>query len=165
MHRAPILFVKKKDSSLRLCVDYRVNKISKRDRYPLPLIADLLDTLGKARIYTKIDLRHAYHLIRVCEGDEWKTTFRTKYGSFEWLVMPFGLSNAPGAFQRFMNDIFADMLDVCVVVYLDDILIYSTDKATHRQQVKEVLKRLQKHGLYAKPEKCEFDREQVEYSA
>jgi hypothetical protein len=85
----------------------------------------------------------------------------TKYGSFEWMVMPFGLSNAPSAFQRFMNDIFADMLDVCVVVYLDDILIYSSNKATHRQQVKEVLHRLRKHGLYAKPDKCEFDRNMV----
>ena len=160
-HGAPILFVKKKDGSLRLCVDFRgLNKISKKDRYPLPLISDLLDSPGKARIYTKIDLRHAYHLVRIREGDEWKTTFRTKYGSF---VMPFGLSNAPGAFQCFMNDVFADMLDVCVVVYLDDILIYSSDKATHRKQVKEVLRRLRKHGLYAKPEKCEFDRESVEY--
>ena len=163
-HGAPILFVKKKDGSLRLCVDFRgLNKISKKDRYPLPLIADLLDSPGKARIYTKVDLRHAYHLVRIREGDEWKTTFRTKYGSFEWLVMPFGLSNAPGAFQRFMNDIFADMLDVCVVVYLDDILIYSSDKATHRQQVTEVLRRLRMHGLFANAKKCEFDRESVEY--
>jgi len=131
LHGAPILFIKKKDGSLHLCVDFRgLNKISKKDLYPLPLICDLLDSPGKARIYTKIDLRHAYHLVRIREGDEWKTTFRTKYGSFEWLVMPFGLSNAPGAFQRFMNDIFADMLDVCVVVYLDDILIYSSDKTT-----------------------------------
>jgi hypothetical protein len=163
-HRALILFIKKKDSSLRLCVDFRrLNKISKKDRYPLPLISDLLDSPGKARIYTKIDLRHAYHLVHIREGDEWKTTFRTKYGSFEWLVMPFGLSNAPSAFQRFMNDVFADMLDVCVVVYLDDILIYSSDKTTHHKQVKEVLRRLRKHGLYTKPEKCEFDRESVEY--
>ena len=163
-HGAPILFVKKKDGSLRLCVDFRgLNKISKKDRYPLPLISDLLDSPGKARIYTKIDLRHAYHLVRIREGDEWKTTFRTKYGSFEWLVMPFGLSNAPGAFQRFMNDIFADMLDVCVVVYLDDILIYSSDKVTHRAQVKEVFRRLRKNGLFANAKKCEFDRESVEY--
>jgi hypothetical protein len=97
-HRAPILFVKKKDSSLRLCVDFHgLNKISKKDCYPLLLISDLLDSLGKARIYTKIDLQHAYHLVCIWEGDEWKTTFRTKYGSFEWLVMPFGLSNAPPA--------------------------------------------------------------------
>jgi len=119
--------------------------------------------VSSARIYTKIDLRHAYHLVRIHEGDKWKTTFRTKYGSFEWLVMPFGLSNALGTFQRFMNDIFADMLDVCVVVYLDDILIYSADKTTHHKQVKEVLRHLRKHGLYAKPEKCKFDRETVEY--
>ena len=163
-HGAPILFVKKKDGSLRLCVDYRgLNKISKRDHYPLPLITDLLDAPGKARIYTKIDLRHAYHLVRIREGDEWKTTFRTKYGSFEWSVIPEGLSNAPSAFQRFMNDIFADMLDVCVVVYLDDILIYSDDKATHRKQVREVLRRLRQNGLFAKPEKCEFSRDRVEY--
>jgi len=163
-HGAPILFVKKKDGSLRLCVDFRgLNKITKKDRYPLPLISDLLDSPGKARIYTKIDLRHAYHLVRIREGDEWKTTFRTKYGSFEWCVMPEGLSNAPAAFQRFMNDIFADMLDVCVVVYLDDILIYSSDKTTHHKHVKEVLRRLRKHGLFAKPEKCEFDRQSVEY--
>jgi hypothetical protein len=160
----PSFSLKKKDGSLHLCVDFRgLNKISKKDRYPLPLISDLLDSLGKAQIYTKIDLQHTYHLVRVCEGDEWKTTFRTKYGSFEWMVMPFGLSNAPGAFQRFMNDIFADMLDVCVIVYIDDILIYSSDKATHRKQVKEVLRWLRKHGLYAKPDKCEFDHDTVEY--
>jgi hypothetical protein len=163
-HRAPILFVKKKDGSLRLCVDFRrLNKISKKDCYPLPLISDLLDSPGKAQIYTKIDLRHAYHLVHIREGDEWETTFHTKYRSFEWLVMPFGLSNAPGAFQCFMNDVFADMLDVCVVVYLDDILIYSSNKMTHHKQVKEVLRRLRKHSLYTKPEKCEFDRESVEY--
>jgi hypothetical protein len=163
-HGAPILFVKKKDGSLRLCVDFRgLNKISKKDCYLLPLISDLLDSLGKARIYTKIDLWHAYHLVHVREGDEWKTTFRTKYGLFEWMVMPFGLSNAPGAFQHFMNNIFADMLNVCIVVYLNDILIYSSDKTTHRQEVKEVLRQLRKHGLYAKPYKCEFDRDMVEY--
>jgi len=115
------------------------------------------------RIYTKIDLWHAYHLIHLWEGDKWKTTFCTKYRSFEWLVMPFGLSNAPGAFQRFMNDIFTDMLDVCVIVYLDDILIYSSDKATLHKQVKEVLCCLWKHGLYAKSEKREFDCKSVEY--
>jgi hypothetical protein len=163
-HGAPILFVKKKDGSLRLCVDYRgLNKLTKKDRYPLPLISDLLDAPGKARIYTKIDLRHAYHLVRIADGDEPKTTFRTRYGSFEWLVMPFGLSNAPAVFQRFMNDVFSDMVDVCVVVYLDDILIYSNDTASHKKHVKEVLRRLRKHGLYARADKCEFHTEQVEY--
>ena len=138
---APVLFVKKKDGSLRLCVDYRgLNKITRKDRYPLPLVSDLLDAPRKARIYTKIDLRHAYNLVRIAPGDEWKTAFRTRYGSFEWLVMPFGLSNAPAAFQRFVNEVFADLLDVCVVVYLDDILIYSDNPDEHRAHVREVLR-------------------------
>ena len=116
-HGAPVLFIKKKDSTLRLCVDFRaLNKITKKDRYPLPILSDLLNAPRKASIYTKIDLRHAFHLIRISEGDEWKTAFCTRYGSFEWLVMPFGLTNGPAAFQRFMNTIFADMLDVCVIV-------------------------------------------------
>src|SRR5262249_3265007 len=144
-HGTPVLFVKKKDGSLRLCVDFRgLNRITKKDRYPLPLISDLLDAPRKARIYSKIDLRHAYHLVRIAEGDEWKTAFRTRYGSFEWCVMPFGLSNAPAAFQRFMNNVFADMLDICVVVYLDDILIYSDTPELHQQHVLEVLARLRK---------------------
>jgi hypothetical protein len=135
-HGAPVLFVKKKDSSLQLCVDFRgLNRITKKDRYLLPLISDLLDAPGKARIYTKIDLRHAYHLVWITPGDEWKTAFHTHYGSFEWLVMLFGLTNAPAAFQRFVNDIFADMLDVHVIVYLDDILIYSDTPEEHEEHI------------------------------
>jgi len=142
-HRAPVLFVKKKDGSLWLCVDFHgLNRITKKDRYPLPLISDLLDSPRKGCIYTKINLRHVYHLVRIAEGDEWKTAFCTRYGAFEWSVMPFGLTNAPAAFQWFMNDMFSDLLDVCVVVYLDDILIYSDDITQHRSHVKEVLKRL-----------------------
>jgi len=163
-HAAPVLFVKKKDSSLRLCVDFRgLNKFTKKDRYPLPLISDLLDSPSRAKIYSKIDLRHAYHLVWIAPGDEWKTAFRMCYGSYEWLVMPFGLTNAPAAFQRFVNTIFADMLDVCVVMYLDDILIYSEDMESHQQHVREVLCRLRLHGLFAKPEKCEFHSDLVEY--
>src|ERR1700721_2429164 len=124
---------------------------------------DLLDSPGRARIYTKIDLQHAYHLVHIAEGDEWKTAFRTRYGSFEWLVMPFGLTNAPAAFQRFMNDIFSDLLDVNVTVYLDDILIYSDDPAEHKQHVREVLRRLRKHGLFARPDKCHFSVDSVAY--
>ena len=93
----------------------------------------------KACVFTKIDLRHAYHLVRIADGEEWKTTFCTCYGSFEWLVMPFGLTNAPTAFQRFMNDFFSDLLNVCIIVYLDDILIYSEDMMQHKKHVKEVL--------------------------
>ena len=114
-------------------------------------------------LYTKIDLQHAYHLVRIAEGDEWKTAFRTRYGSFEWLVMPFRLTNAPAAFQRFMNDIFSDMLDVCVIVYLDDILIYSDNLELHRKHVQEVLWRLQENGLYAGANKCYFHENTVEY--
>ena len=131
-HGAPVLFVKKKDGSLCLCVDFRgLNRISKKDCYPLPLISDLLDSPHKAQVYSKIDFRHAYHLVHIADSDEWKTAFRTHYGSFEWSVMPFGLTNAPTAFQRFMNDIFSDLLDVCVVIYLNDILIYSNNMSEH----------------------------------
>ena len=163
-HGSPVLFVRKKDGSLQLCVDFRgLNKISRKDRYLLLLISDLLDAPKKARVYSKIDLRHAYHVVRIADGDKWKTAFRTRYGSFEWLVMPFGLSNAPAAFQRFMNDIFADLLDVSVVIYLDDILIYSEDLASHKNHMREVLRRLRKHGLYAREDKCEFHKTSVEF--
>ena len=134
------MFSRNSNGLLCLCVDYRgLNEISKKDRYPLPLISDLLATAGKARIYTTLDLRHAYHLVHIMEGDEWKTAFRTRYGSFKWLVMPFGLTNAPAAFQRFMNDIFSDMLDVHMIIYLDDILFYSDDPAEYKKHVREVL--------------------------
>jgi hypothetical protein len=127
------------------------------------LISDLLDSPSWAKVYTKIDLRHAYHLVHIAPGDEWKTAFRTRYGSYEWLVMPFGLTNAPAAFQCFINSVFADLLDVCVMVYLNDILIYSGDMASHKEHVREVLCHLRKHGLYAKPEKCEWHMDSVEY--
>ena len=131
-----MLFSHNNNGSLWLCVDYKgLNKISKKDHYPLPLISDLLATAGKARIYTTLDLRHAYHLVRIAEGDEWKTAFWTGYGSFEWMVMPFGLTNAPAAFQRFMNDIFSDMLDIHVIIYLDDILVYSDNPKEHKKHV------------------------------
>jgi len=139
------------------------NKISKKDCYPLPLISDLLDTLWKAHTFTKIDLCHTYHLVCIAEGEEWKTTFCTHYGSFKWLVMPFGLTNALTAFQWFMNDIFSDLLNVSVVIYLDDILIYSNNMSKHKQHVKEVLWRLQKHGLYANADKCEFHKTTMEF--
>jgi Reverse transcriptase (RNA-dependent DNA polymerase) len=140
-HGAPVLFVHKKDGSLRLCVNFRgLNKISKKDRYPLPLIADLLDSPKKAHIYSKIDIRHAFHLVQVAEGDEWKAAFRTHYGSFESMVMPFGLTNGPAVFQCFMNKIFADLIDICMVVYLDNILIYSNNPSSHQDHIKEVLR-------------------------
>ena len=137
---APILFVKKKDGTLRLCVDYRgLNSVTKKNRYPLPLITSLLNQLRSACIFTKIDLRGAYNLVRIKPGDEWKTAFRTRYGHFEYLVMPFGLTNAPATFQHLMNNIFRDMLDICVIVYLDDILIYSSSLSDHVKHVHLVL--------------------------
>ena len=161
---APILFIKKKDGSLRLCVDYRgLNRVTKKNRYPIPLVSNLLDQLRDAKVYTKIDLRGAYNLVRIAEGDEWKTAFRTRYGHFEYLVMPFGLTNAPATFQAIMQDIFSDMLDVSVIVYLDDILVYSKDPSSHVEDVRRVLERLRKYNLYAKPEKCSFHTSSVEY--
>ena len=159
-----VLFVKKKDGSLCFCVDFcGLNCISKKDHYPLPLISDLLDSPHKAQVYSKINLRHTYYLVHIANSDEWKTAFRTCYRSFEWSVMSFNLTNASVAFQQFMNDIFSGLLDVCVMIYLDDILIYSNNMSEHHQHVKEVLKRLHKAGLYAKVEKCEFHSESVEY--
>jgi len=146
-----------------ICQLYLVISIPGRFPDVLPLISDLLESPSRAKIYTKIDLRSTYHLVRIASGDEWKTAFRTRYGSYEWLVMPEGLTNALAAFQRFVNSVFADMLDVCVIVYLDDILIYSQDLASHKNHVREVLRHLRKHRLYAKPEKCEFHSTSVEY--
>ena len=124
--------MKKKDGSLCLCVDYRgLNNITTKNRYPLPLISELLDRLRNAKIFSKIDLRGAYNLLRIAEGDKWKTAFQTRYGLFE-KVMPFGLTNAPASFQHLMNHNFRDMLDHFVIVYLDDILIFSPELDSHQ---------------------------------
>src|SRR5258708_7125293 len=137
---ALVLFVKKKDGSLRLCVNFcALNKVMEKDHYPLPLIMDLLNTPGPTRIYSKIDLKHAYHLVCIAEGDEPKTAFRTHYGSFKWRVMPFGLSNAPAVFQRFINNVLEGLLDVCAIGYIDDILVYSDSLDEHKDHVQEVL--------------------------
>ena len=135
-HATPVLFVHKKDGSLHLCVDFQgLNKITKKDRYPLPNISDLLDAPSCAKVYTKINLWHAYHLVHIADRDEWKTSFWMCYGSYKWPVMPFGLINALAAFQCFINTVFADLLDVCIIVYLDDILIYSANRAFHKKHV------------------------------
>ena len=163
-YSVPVLFVKKKNDSLCLYVDFHsLNYISKKDCYLLLLISNLLDLSHKAQVYSKINLHHAYHLVCIADSNEWKTAFRTHYGLFEWSVMPFGLTNAPAAFQWFMNDIFSNLLDVCVIIYLDDILIYSNNMSKHHQHVKEVLKYLCKTGLYTKAEKCKFHSELIDY--
>ena len=161
---APMLFVKKKDGSLRLCVDYRaLNGITIKNRYPLPLIPELISKLRGATIFSKIDLRGAYNLVRIRPGDEWKTAFRCRFGHYEYKVMPFGLTNAPATFQYMMNDIFRDKLDEFVVVYLDDILIFSKNENEHAEHVRFVLKRLREFKLFAKLEKCEFHCDTTEF--
>ena len=134
---APVLFVPKKDGSIRMCVDYRaLNKATIRNRYPLPRIEELLDRLGDARFFTKIDLRSGYHQIRVHPEDVPKTAFRTRYGHFEFLVLPFGLTNAPATFMHLMHSIFREHLDTFVIIFLDDILVYSRTLEEHKVHVK-----------------------------
>jgi hypothetical protein len=159
---APILFAKKKDGGLRLCVDYRaLNLATVKNRYPLPLISEMLDRVREARIFTKLDLRGAYNLIRIKEGDEYKTAFRTRYGQFEYRVMPFGLTNAPATFQSYIDDCLRPYIDDFAVCYLDDILIYSTNEKEHEEHVRQVLQRLKEFGLYCKAEKCQFGVSEV----
>jgi hypothetical protein len=129
---APIHFVKKKDGTLRLCVNYRgLNAMTVKDQTPLPLIGEALDRLSRAKVYTTLDVKDAYYNLRIAKGDEWKTAFRTKYGLYEYLVMPFGLTNALASFQRWMNEVVSDYLDVFCIAYLDDILIYSDNIEQH----------------------------------
>jgi len=158
------MFVNKKDGKLRLCADYRaLNEVTKKDRHPLPLISEALDSLGGAKYFTKLDIKDAYHNIRIREGDEWKTTFSTKLGTYEYLVMPFGLCNAPAAFQRWINEVFMEHIDMCCIVYLDDVLIYSNTLQQHRKDVSNFLEAIRKSGMKVKPSKCEFHQSETEY--
>jgi transposase InsO family protein len=161
---APILFVPRKSGELRLCVDYRgLNAITIKNRYPLPLASELLDRLGGSTVFSKIDLRNAYHRIRIREGDEWKTAFRTRYGHFEYQVVPFGLTNAPATFQAYINRALRGLVDDFCIVYLDDILIFSKTEEEHYQHLELVIERLRRAELYANPKKCEFFKPEVEY--
>ncbi|GJT57190.1 putative reverse transcriptase domain-containing protein [Tanacetum coccineum] len=154
---APVLFVKKKDGSFRMCIDYReLNKLTVKNRYPLPRIDDLFDQLQGSSIYSKIDLRSGYHQLRVREQDIPKTAFRTRYGHYEFQVMPFGLTNAPAVFMDLMNRVCKPYLDKFVIVFIDDILIYSKDEKEHEEHLKAILELLKKEQLYAKFSKCEF---------
>lgn len=161
---AGFFFVEKKDGGLRPCIDYRgLNKITVRNRYPLPLMATAFELLQGASIFTKLDLRNAYHLVRIRQGDEWKTAFNTPTGHYEYLVMPFGLTNAPAVFQALINDVLRDLLNQFVFVYLDDILIFSRSLEEHEGHVSRVLQRLLDNHLYVKPEKCDFHVTQAQF--
>jgi hypothetical protein len=154
---APVLFVKKKDGSMRLCVDYRLlNQQTIKNRFPLPVIDDLLDSLGGAKFFSKLDLMSGYHQIRIDPQDEYKTAFSTRWGHYQFRVMPFGLTNAPATFQSFMNTILAPHLNKFVVVYLDDILIYSNTVEEHQEHLRVILDILREHHLIAKKSKCEL---------
>lgn len=154
---APVLFVKKKDGSFRLCIDYRgLNKVTIKNKYPLPRIDELLDQLQGASWFSKIDLASGYHQISIAEEDVRKTAFRTRYGHYEFVVMPFGLTNAPAAFMKLMNNVFREYLDKCVIVFIDDILVYSRTKEEHEWHLHVVMNKLREHQLFAKLSKCSF---------
>ncbi|GKA32626.1 putative reverse transcriptase domain-containing protein [Tanacetum coccineum] len=154
---SPGLVLKKKDGLFRMCIDYReLNKLTVKNRYPLPRIDDLFDQLQGSSIYSKIDLRSGYHQLRVREQDIPKTAFRTRYGHYEFQVMPFGLTNAPAVFMDLMNRVCKPYLDKFVIVFIDDILIYSKDEKEHEEHLKAILELLKKEKLYAKFSKCEF---------
>jgi hypothetical protein len=154
---SPVLFVDKRDGTIRLCVDYRkLNEVTIKSKYPLPKIEDLFDQLNGAKVFSKIDLRTGYHQLKVRESDIPKTAFTTRYGLFEYTVMSFGLTNAPAYFMNLMNKVFMKFLDKFVVVFIDDILVYSKTKEEHAEHLWLVLGTLREHQLYAKFSKCEF---------
>ncbi|KAF8692045.1 Reverse transcriptase (RNA-dependent DNA polymerase), partial [Rhizoctonia solani] len=160
----PVMCVKKADGSLRLVVDYwKLNDVTHKNVYPLPRQDNLMAKLRNAKLFTKLDLRWGYNNVRIKEGDEWKTAFRTKYGLFEYLVMPFGLTNAPAAFQHFMNNLFRDLIDVTVVIYLDNLLIFLENPKDHPTHVREVLLQLMRNQLFCKLSKCHFHVTMVDY--
>src|SRR6185312_12921591 len=160
----PALFVKKKDDSLRMCVNYRpLNEVTIKNKYPLPRIDILFDQLSGARYFSKIDLRLGYHQIKIRMEDIPKTAFSTRYGLYEFTVMSFGLTNAPAYFMYMMNSIFMEELDVFVIIFIDDILIYSKTKEDHARHIHIVLQKLREHHLYAKFSKCEFWLEEVSF--
>ena len=161
---AGFFFMSKKDGSLRPCIDYRLlDDITAKNKYPIPLLSSTFEPLTHATVFSKLDLRNAYHLVRIREGDEWKTGFNTHLGHFEYLVMPFGLTNAPAVFQTLVNDILWDYINLFVVVYLDNILVFSRTPKEHTAHVCLVLQRLLENRLFVKAEKCMFDAPTVEF--
>jgi hypothetical protein len=161
---SPFLFMKKKDGTLRLCIDFRqLNKVTIKNKYPLPRIDDLFDQLKGVKIFSKIDLRSRYHQVRIKDEDISKTTFRTRYGHYEFIVVLFGLSNAPIVFMCLMNGVFRKYLDKFFIVFLDDIFVYSKSEEENEQHLRMVLQVLREHQLYAKLRKCSFYQRQIHY--
>src|SRR3979490_3054737 len=162
---APVFFIKKKEGSLRLMQDYRrLNAMTIKNQYPLPLIPELINHIRGAKYFTKLDVQWGYNNVRIKDGDKWKAAFWTNRGLYEPLVMFFGLTNSPATFQMMMNDIFQDLImEGVVCVYIVDILIYSKDRAEHQSVTRRVLERLREHKLYLRKEKCEFEQTRIEY--
>ena len=161
---SPILLVKKKDGSMRMCVDYRgLNAITIKNKYPLPRVDELFDQLKGARYFSKIDLRSGYHQVRVRTEDVPKTAFRTRFGHYEFLVMPFGLTNAPATFMTLMDSVLKPYLGKFVIVFLDDILIYSSSEEEHLEHLRLIFDLLRLHLLFAKASKCEFFQKEIHY--
>ena len=159
-----VLFVKKKDGSLRLCVDYQgLNKLIIKNKFLLPHVDDIFDHLHRSKIFSKIDLKSGYHQIRIKEFDIEKTGFRSRLGHYEYVVMPFGLTNAPATFMTLMNSLFCDHLGKFVLVFMDDILIYSKNMEEHKQHLKQIFEILRTNQLYAKLSKCAFFTLHVEF--
>jgi hypothetical protein len=153
----PIIFVDKKDGTRRMCVDYRfLNKVTIKNKYPIPRIDDLFDHLKGACVFSKIDLRSGYHQLKIRASDIPKTTFTRRYGIYEYTVMSFGLTNAPTYFMYLMNKVFMEYLDKFVVVFIDDILIFSKNEEEHAEHLRLILQKLREHKLYAKRSKCNF---------
>jgi transposase InsO family protein len=161
---APVMFVQKPSGGLRLCIDYRkLNALTEKDRYPLPLLDETLARISRAKVFTKLDIRQAFNRIRMDPGSEELTSFRTRYGQYKCKVLPFGLTNGPATYQRYMNDVLFEYLDDFCTAYLDDILIYSEDPLQHQEHVRKVLQRLRKAGLQADIKKCEFGVQRTKY--
>jgi hypothetical protein len=161
---APVIFVKKKDGSLRLCIDYKdLNCATVKNRYPIPRVDDLFDQMKGATVFSKIDLRSGYHQLRIKEGNIPKTAFRTRFGHYEFIVVPFGLTNAPTIFMSLMNGVFRKYLDRFVQVFLDDIVIYSKNEREHKEHLRMVLSCLRENKLYVKLSKCSFFQKEIHY--
>ena len=161
---APIIFVKKPGGGLRFCVDYRrLNEISRKDSYSIPRIDETLRTIAAAKYISKVDVVSAFHRIRVKDGDEWKTAFNIRFGLYEWLVTPFGLTGAPATFQRYINWVLRDKLDICCSAYIDDVVIYNDTQKEHRSAVLRIIRKLADAGLQLDFDKSEFERGIIKY--